>query len=453
MTRMKKRVIVFLYLFVLLSTLVTCGESVSNGIDRTKFQIGTWGFKKSVHDEEHVKDLKDCGIDFVVGFVSVTDTKVLDLFEKYGIGAIVRGPGPRWFGGDGSKAGKMREIHPKNKYVSSFEKYAKALEHPAVWMIDVSDEPSAKDMEYIGEISKWIKEKSPRTPPYVNLYPSYASVSQNTSEERINQLGTKTYKEYIQKYCKVVPVDFISYDFYVYTPEEKRKAKLLFQMYDNFNIVSKACRENNRSFWYILQANSHLNGNKPFEVTSLNRLRFQANTAMAFGAESICWACWTGWWTNNVLTLDGKKTAQYEKLKTVNKELRNIAPLYMRYKNIATHYVGFNPTNGFEKLDVTFNRALDTKNFKGVCTLESTPLIVGEMVPRKNGNSSSALFIVASGDPYDSSTAIRTLVFSSVENRKVDVLSSNGNIEVKRNGNMYSLSIPENSAVMIISRD
>ena len=74
-------------------------------------------------------------------------------------------------------------------------------------------------------------------------------------------------------------------------------------------------------------------------------------------------------------------------------------------------------------------------------------------MPRKNGNSSSALFIVASGDPYDSSTAIRTLVFSSVENRKVDVLSSNGNIEVKRNGNMYSLSIPENSAVMIISRD
>jgi hypothetical protein len=225
----------------------------------------------------------------------------------------------------------------------------------------VSDEPSAKDMEYIGEISKWIKEKSPRTPPYVNLYPSYASVSQNTSEERINQLGTKTYKEYIQKYCKVVPVDFISYDFYVYTPEEKRKAKLLFQMYDNFNIVSKACRENNRSFWYILQANSHLNENKPFEVTSLNRLRFQANTAMAFGAESICWACWTGWWTNNVLTLDGKKTAQYEKLKTVNKELRNIAPLYMRYKNIATHYVGFNPTNGFEKLDVTLNRALIQK--------------------------------------------------------------------------------------------
>jgi hypothetical protein len=450
---MKKTAIRILSLFLLLFIQGARGETVSKGMDRTKFQIGTWGFKQEFHDEEHVKDLKDCGIDFVVGFVNVRDKKVLDLFHRYGIGAIVRGSGPRWFGGDGSKAGKMSEIFPKSKYISSFKKYAKALEHPAVWMIDVSDEPSAKDMEYIGEICKWIKERSPETPPYVNLYPSYASVSQNSAEQRVNQLGTETYKEYIETYCRSIPSDFLSYDFYVYTPDEKRKAKVLFQMYENFNIVSRACRENNRSFWYILQANSHMVKNKPFEPTTLNRLRFQANTAMAFGAESLCWACWTGWWTNNVLTASGEKTAQYERLKKVNKELRGIAPHYMQYKNIATHYVGFVPTNGFEKLDVVFNRVLDTKNFKGVRTLESTPLIIGEMIPRKKDDGSCALFVTASGDPYDSSPAIRTVVFSVPEKRNVNIIGVNGDVETMRDGNKYSVSVPENAAVMIISRD
>ena len=118
-----------------------------------------------------------------------------------------------------------------------------------------------------------------------------------------------------------MPLDYISYDFYVYTPNLKRRPSLYRQMYDNFNIVADACRRTGRSFWYIPQVNSHNARN--FEPTTRNRLRFQAYTAMAFGAEAISWACWMpGWWTNNVLTATGEKTAQYDRLKTVNAELR-----------------------------------------------------------------------------------------------------------------------------------
>ena len=39
------------------------------------------------------------------------------------------------------------------------------------------------------------------------------------------------------------------------------------------------------------------------------KLRYQANMAMAFGAETLVWACWTkGWWTMNVLDENGAKT-------------------------------------------------------------------------------------------------------------------------------------------------
>ena len=75
--------------------------------------------------------------------------------------------------------------------------------------------------------------------------------------------------------------------------------------------------------------------------------------AAAFGAEAITWACsGKGWFTNNVLTAKGEKTEQYEKLKKVNGELHSIGPRYMRYRNAATHFVGFKPENGLENIGV-----------------------------------------------------------------------------------------------------
>ncbi|MBQ7915173.1 MAG: hypothetical protein IJ315_00110, partial [Firmicutes bacterium] len=70
--------------------------------------------------------------------------------------------------------------------------------------------------------------------------------------------------------------------------------------------------------WIVLQVNSK----HKEEWISENNLRFQAYTAMAFGAENIIWACYTaGWWHNQVLDEKGEKTQQYEKLKKVNGEI------------------------------------------------------------------------------------------------------------------------------------
>jgi len=420
-------------------------------MDRSKFLVGAYCFYKSAHDEAHVLDLKSCGIEYVTG-VHVKERATLDLLAKHGIGVIASCSVPSWWGGDGSNAGTLREKQPKEKYEKDLQKYAASLDHPAIWMLNLCDEPSALDMPYLGELCDLMAARVPQAPAYLNLYPNYASTSKNTGKQTRNQLGTPTYREHIDVYCRTVPLDYISYDFYVYTPNRKRRPALYRQMYENFNVVSEACRRTGRSFWYIPQVNSHVAEN--FEPTTRNRLRFQAHASMAFGAEMITWACWMpGWWTNNVLTAKGEKTAQYERLKTVNAELHAIGPQYMRYRNTATHYVGFTATNGLEKLDQTFLKELDTGYFRGLRTTADTPLLAGEMSPRGSDDGSRAIFVVTAGDPFDEAPATRTVVFRVPEGRRAEAFGAHGPIALARaSDGTYSLQLAENAAALLVSK-
>lgn len=299
-------------------------------MDRTKLLIGTYGLAPYARTEAHVRDLKDCGIDFVFG-VPAKDHATLDLLAQYGLGAIATEAFPAWWGGNGDKAGQMR-----------------------------------------------------------------ASV-QNSSVQTVNQLGTATYAEHIDDYVRNVPLDYLSYDFYIYSARGDGRENFLRKFYDNFRITADACRASKKSLWFIPQVNSSY----PELWPSENMLRFQAFTAMAFGAEVINWACWTkGWWTNNVLTLEGKRTEQYAKLKKVNGELHFLGPSYMRYRSTATHFTGFAPGKRLDTVGVKVVDAVDAGVFRGIHADDGSALVVGEMTPRK-GCGRGAVLIVGSDDPYD----------------------------------------------------
>lgn len=420
-------------------------------MDRSKFLIGAYSFKAAASDEAHIREIKECGVDFIVG-VSVTDRTALDLFAKYGLGAIGSGALPGWWGGNGSNAGMMREQRPWGMYENKIAQFNAELDHPALWKVALCDEPSALDMKYLGEVAALMEERMPQCPAYMNLYPNYASYAKNTGAQTRNQLGTATYREHIETYCRTVPLDYISYDFYVYANNPKRRKSLYRQMYENFDIVADACRRTGRSFWYIPQVNSYKGKN--FEPTTKNRLRFQAHTAMAYGAEVVSWACWMpGWWTNNVLTATGEKTEQYDRLKTVNAELRRIAPLYMKYRSVDTHLVGFGQEDGIAETGIPVKDVLDTGFFSDVETFEGTPLVVGEMTPRNPDDMSRALFVVAAGDPYDYAPAVRTVMFRTPQGRKAEVYGCDGLVPtVTEADGVQTFRLAENAAVMIVSR-
>ena len=374
-------------------------------MDRSKLLIGAYRLQENARTEAHVKAIRDCGIDFIVG-LPVTARETLDLFAKYGVGAIVSDVVPGWWGGKG-EAGTMREVNTPDKYAAGAAAFQ---DHPAVWGVDIGDEPSALDFPYYGEVVRQLKGALPGMPLYLNLYPNYATVSQNTEELTRSQLGTETYAEHIEAYCRDVPLDYISYDFYVYTGPAEFQG-FVARMYDNFLDVAGACRRTGRSFWYIPQVNSR----PGFQPLSENRLRFQANVALGFGAEAITWACWCkGWWDNNVLDKEGNQTEQYEKLKKVNAELKTIGPEYMKFKNVATCFVGF-PEKGAGVPGLGFSRAdkLDFGPFAGLHASNGARLLVGGMEPRDPNVKARALHVTAVDDPGDGNHADFEIVFSA----------------------------------------
>lgn len=409
-------------------------------MDRNRLNIGVYHLKPYARTEAHIKDLADCGIDFVVCMDN--DRPALDLFHKYGVGAIVSGIAPKWWGGFGDNAGKLAETNPMETYEAAAKAFtASHADHPAIWGIDVGDEPSALDFPYYGRVMDYVDRAFPNQFPYLNLYPNYASVSQNNAQETVNQLGTATYDEHIQKYCENVPVDYICYDFYLYSINVTKH-------YENLRVVADACRNTGRSMWIVLQVNS----NKPAEWMSENNLRFQAYTSMAFGAENIIWACYTaGWWHNQVLDGEGNKTQQYDKLKKVNAEIRTLADEYMKYRRVSTHFVGFEGHPDMAAVQQEAVPSLSTGVFFDVKADNNAPLVVGEMVNR-NADGSVALMVCAADDPHETDPKEYQITFRAPD-RCVRALGGDGYKTVTElGGGVYAVAVKSNEGVLIMAR-
>lgn len=389
-------------------------------MDRSRLNIGTYYLRPYACTDEHIRDLKECGIDFVVCMQN--DRDHLDLLDRYGIGAIVSGIVPSSFLTDTYGDAAKREY---NKAVNSF------IDHPSVWGVDCGDEPSSTEFKRYGDIIKSVGNDFHNKIPYVNLCPNYGILATCTPEERYSQLGTGDYDEYIERFCESVGTDYICYDFYLYSCNVNKA-------YENLCTVSDACRRYGRSMWIVLQVNSHL----PESFISENMLRFQGFSAMAFGAENITWACYTaGWWYNQVLDEKGNKTEQYEKLKKVNGEIRALSHEYMKYKCVKTHFIGFSDHDlpkGTKCSEPCRNISLSGEG----------KLLAGEMVLR-NGTS-KALFIVGADDPYDKNGC--KTVFTLKSEGAVKVLRSDGKIyDIPSQNGACSVEIMSNEAVMILN--
>ena len=406
--------------------------------DRSRLLIGTYCIAPYARDESHVRDMKNCGIDFLTS--APADPELLDNCKKYGIGVVATGILPGWWGGDGDNAGTMAEKFPLEKVREAAEKLNAdpfLKDHPALWGIDAGDEPSALDFPHYGELIALAEELFPERLVYLNLYPNYASVAENTSGQVVSQLGTATYQEYIDRYVRDVKTDYLCLDNYEFAAGTAK-------LYDNLRIAANACRDAGRDFWMVLQVNS----SNPDVWLSTDMLRHQAFTSMAFGAVSLNWACWTaGWWHNEVLDKEGQRTEQYEKLKQVNAEIRRLEPLYMKQKNVRTVFVGEKPddfieASGADRLASFSNGAFDA--VKPGC---GENILLGEMEGRED--ESRAIFAADVTDPgFASGGAERTLVFGAVPGFRYRTV---GNVPVTliREGDSVTVRYPAYGAVLI----
>lgn len=402
-------------------------------MNRNQLQIGTYYLQPYARTERHIRELRECGIDFVIG-MQAKDRAALDLFARYGVGAVVNDVVPGWWGGNGENAGTLEATNPMEAYEKGIREFH---DHPAVWGIDVGDEPSALDFPYYGRVFQKVAKSVPHLFPYLNLYPNYASVAGNSEQETHNQLGTATYGEHIEEYCRNVPADYLCYDFYVYSASVRK-------MYENLRTVSDACRRTGRSMWIVLQVNS----NREERLISENQLRFQAATAMAYGAEVITWACYTaGWWYHQVLDEKGEKTEQYEKLKKVNAELHTLGREYMKFTRTETHLVGFDTIRDSGETGEKRKQA-DTGFFREIRSTEGKPIVVAEMTGRKN-RSEKAIFVVAADDPLGGNGQPGSVTFTVDPFVRVEAYGGAGRIPVRKKNGRYVVEIPPCAGILI----
>lgn len=298
-----------------------------------EFHIGTYCLQTNARTESQAKDMKDCGIDIVFGVDN--DRNLLDLFSAYGIYAAVSGVVPGWFGGRGENAGQMHRINKKEDYINGVHAF---VDHPAILGIDIGDEPSSADFPYYGKIVQLMKELLPGKFLYLNLYPSYGMLAVNSKAQREKELGVTSYDQYIAAYGKNIDLPYLSFDHYVYSSE-----KDLF--FSDLSTAASFCKANNKKLFVVIQVNSHEEG----VFLSEEQLCFQAFGAMAYGAATVSWGCYSaGWWYNNVLDADGNKTEQYRKLKKINHKMKALAVEYIKYKWIATERINSGSASEFD---------------------------------------------------------------------------------------------------------
>ena len=406
------------------------------------FQIGVYCLKPYARTEQHIKDLRDCHVDFVYG-IEYTDRKTLDLFSKHGLKAIVDGVYRNWWGGIKGLNGKLAETIPPHvvEKGAAAMKAAGADVHPAVSMVYIGDEPSALDFPYYNDFVERLHRLLPRQTPHINLHPCYPPV-----EADFGYVGATNYYEYIDKYMENVPLDYLSYDHYLYSTLPRHESMGPFLR--NFKIVADACRRTGRRFWFVPQVNTK---DVKVEITE-QKLRYQANMAMAFGAETLVWACWTeGWWEMNVLDTNGVKTVQYDRLKRINAEVKGIAPRFMEFRSVDTRLVGFDKRPDWLKgSDSASVAALDGGFFRQLKAEDGDALVVGILTDRRGVHSRKALYVVAAEDPWDESPKVRTVSFECVG--KASTFCADGPVPLKRtaDGRRYAFDLKSNSAVLVV---
>ena len=413
---------------------------------RDRFNIGLYGLDANKRTEKHIREIAECGLDFVL----TTDSRpLLDLMHKYNLGVINMwfDPLPHWGGPGYGYVGRMEEKFPLERYIKPAETFK---DHPAIWGLSMGDEPNSVDFPYIGTVVDAVNNAYPNQFPFLNLYPNYASVAQNTEDEVKSQLGAATYQEYIDKYCDYIPNHYISFDFYPYrgnaeTRDYNRGGRIS-KFYENLRLVAESCRKTGRDLWIIIQGNHDEGGDEyapPSVFMPINEVRFQTYSAMAFGVKTVMW--WESW----IFDLEGNKTEQYDVLKQVHKEVHTIAQEYMKYRNVSSHFVGFEQYPDLKMVKQNNETSLNTGVFFDVKSDNGSPLVIGQMVSDKDN--AQALMVFAADDPIDRENRSYNITFRAGK-KAISAIGGEGWIPVtKLEDGSYSVPISSNQGILIVA--
>jgi hypothetical protein len=208
------------------------------------------------------------------------------------------------------------------------------MNYPAVAGYHLMDEPS---MTMYAELANWAKKIQAIDKKhfcYVNLFPNVADSA---------QMGTKSYRQYVNEAAKQLPVQFMSFDYYPVLKE-----KLAEGWYENLELVAEESKKVGKPFWaFALTTNYDDAKVTPQTIASL---RLQVFSNLAYGAQGIEY--FTYWSATSInaassedqrgapISATGKRTVLYDRVKQVSTEIKNLSGAFLGSKLVWARHTG-----------------------------------------------------------------------------------------------------------------
>lgn len=248
------------------------------------------------------------------------------------------------------------------------------MNHSSLAGYFLRDEPVRKDFATLGAWAKAIQAIDQEHFCFVNLM---ASIHTTKTEA----LGTESYAAYVRTFVEEVPTQLLSFDFYPVLVDGIHE-----RWYDGLEIFSAEARRSGKPFWAFALASSY---NALHPVPTVPALRLQHYSNLAYGAQGLQY--YTYWMSeglrNAPIGMDGKRTVVYDMIKAVNKEIQDLAGVFMGSRVVSVGHTGVVIPRGTSRLN-TLPWAIQVFETQGTGALVST---------LENGE--NAFFVVVNRDP------------------------------------------------------
>jgi len=375
------------------------------------FVIGRDFHENKFKDQEQgLKGMADCF--FNMSDASDAKKQNFSLCKKLGLGVVVSAEGRHLTGGDWMKMSDQHIDDYVKKMVESGGK------NKAIIGYHICDEPSSLAFPQLAVAVAAVRKYAPGKMATINLYPNYATLW--TLDQVKSQLGTKTYKEYLQKVVEIVKPDMISYDNYMiqFSLDQKEKSRAA-QYYTNIMDVREISLKSNIPWWNVVSGNQvrHFT-----TIPTMANLLLQAYTSLAAGAGGVRWfTYWQGAYNYSPINKNEQKTLTWHYLREVNRQMSIVGPIVKTLKSTGVYFT-----------DASIDPSLPLlpgNHVQGIACEQ--PLMIGEFVSQKGNNylmivnlslEKSARFIVTTKVPNERLFAVSagedTPYFTEILNSK-----------------------------------
>ncbi len=220
---------------------------------------------------------------------------------------------------------------------------ARFKDDPSVVGWFLRDEPVTDDFGALRQFRDRVYAADSTHTIYLNLFPCFVPAE---------ALGADSYEDYVRRFVSEVSLPQISYDLYPIVEEDGRVYARP-QFFENLEIVRKVSRERGLPFWAFCLTTAH----KPYPVPTEAHLRFEAYSALAYGAQCIQHFTYATpgreVWNFHNAPIDsaGHCTDVYYKVQSLNRDIQSLAEVFLGADAALVAHTGSDIPQGTRRLE------------------------------------------------------------------------------------------------------